>query len=142
MPTILTGTARDPGTGTPIWDIVDNGTPICQFNHSTFSHILNGARVKFIDDDSNPGMAEQVWSASQVDQLVQSAIPTNGATDLAHQQLEVYVMRKLLADLLSQRTGGPATAAQLPPRLVEIKNALEALPAQRATAETLQGLGI
>ena len=114
MATILTGTARDPGGDALIWSIVNGGaTVICRFSHLTFSHILHGASVKFIDDDSNPGMAEQVWAATQVDPLVDAATPANGATKLARERLEVYVMNKLLADLLSQRSGGPSTAVQL-----------------------------
>jgi hypothetical protein len=142
MPIIQTGMASEPQGGSQTWDIVDNGTAICQFSHLTFSHILNGASVKFIDDDSNPGMAEQVWSASQITPLVKSAIPAKGATDLAYEQLEIYVMNKLLADLLNQRSGGPATANQLPSRLMQIKNALDGMAEQRATARTLNRLGI
>ena len=142
MPTIKTGIAREPNGGDSIWDIVSNGTPICQFSHLTFSQILNGASVRFIDDDSNPGMAEQVWSASQVAPLVESAIPANGATDLAYGQLEVYVMTKLMADLLNQRSGGPSTANQLQNRLTQIQRALDDMPERRATVLTLYRLGI
>jgi hypothetical protein len=142
MPIVQTGVAFEPHGGGPIWDILDNGNVICQFSHLTFSHILNGASVKFIDDDSNPGMAEQVWSASQVAPLVESALPANGATPLAYEQLEIYVMSKLLADLLNQRSGGPTMANQLPNRLAQIQRTLDDMTEQRATARTLHRLGI
>lgn len=143
MPTILNGTARDPGGGAVIWGIIDaNGTAICQFSHLTFSHILHGALVKFIDDDSNPGMAEQVWAATQVEPLVSAAIPANGATNLARERLEAYVMKKLQTDLLNQRSGNPAMSNQLVVRLTQLQSALNAMPQQRATGPRLRLLGI
>lgn len=143
MPNIQTGMARQPSPPRRIWTIVDEaGMPICEFNHDTFSNILNGARVKFIDDDSRPGMAEQVWSVSDVDPLVGAAMPANGATDLAYVQLELYVMNKLMVDLLNQRSGSPSAISQLNVRMAQIKEALNDIPEQRATIQTLRALGL
>lgn len=143
MPNIQTGIARQPSPSRRIWTIVDDDEfPICQFDHETFSNILNRARVKFIDDDIRPGMAEQVWSVSDVDPLVESALPAKGATDLAYAHLEFYVMNKLMVDLLNQRSGSATAVSLLIARMAQIKAALNAMPEQRATIHTLRTIGI
>lgn len=143
MANVQTGIARQPSPPRRVWKIVDDADmPICEFNHDTFSSILNRARVKFIDDDSRPGMAEQVWSVSDVDPLVATAMPANGATDLAYAQLELYVMNKLMVDLLNQRSGSPSGISQLNLRMSQIKKALNGMPEQRATVQSLRTIGL
>ncbi len=143
MPNVKSGIAKRTSTGNPVWDIVNgNGMQICRFNHSRFPHIGPNADVKFIDDDLIPGMAESVWSIHDVNPLVASAIPDNGATALGHERLEFYVMYKLTLDLLNQQSGITPANGQLATRMGQIKNALNAMPGRRATTTTLRAIGV
>lgn len=143
MPKVKIGIAKKMSADNPIWDIVNsNGMQICQFNSSRFPHIGPNVDVKFIDDDLIPGMAESVWSIRDVNPLVDSAIPENGATALGHERLEFYVMYKLTLDLLNQQNGSSAPNSQLAARMNDIKNALNAMPGQRATTTTLRAIGV
>jgi hypothetical protein len=141
------GTAFDPNfpsTGAiGIWDIRDgHGTAICQFDHDLFPTILHGAAVKFVDDDAFPGMAEEVWAASQVDPLVRSAVPDNGATTAGLEHLERYVMRKLGHNAFVLLSGGSSTLTALNARLGVIRSNLNARPDRRATVPALRHLGV
>ena len=64
------GRGRARNVGSPFWEIVNaSGARLSVFNHDRFPHIMDGARVQFVDNDDN-GIAEHVQSVADVDRIV------------------------------------------------------------------------
>jgi hypothetical protein len=109
MPNVKTGTVQAPpihpnGRQSRIWMIVVSPGESCKFDHNGFPHILNGARVNFIDDDDFPGYAEMVWSVDDIIHWTNIALPHRGLADpIALQILERHVMDKLASDRFKRK---------------------------------------
>lgn len=143
MPKVQTGLAIDPDNGSDIWQIEVSPVGLCRYNHSVFPSILHRTKVKFIDDDAFPGMAEMVYSEVEINNLARLAIPSGTtSTPAALEILEIYIMRKLLSDRLRVALGLPSLQPNLQARLDQINAAVLAVPSKRLTVSILTGLGI